>query len=166
MTSRVDGLNTSSTLAVSEAGRKISPRSVESSLGMKGGSKAPEWVAKVVDSCTWGPQIQYWITLNHLMIVTCSSTLPLLCEGKSLYQTLANFALFLISLCSKEAIGLRLRAWHRQHFQMECRSVVFLVDTFLWWPSIYGKWSWIATSLGKRKGLASPDLLSLMVTIY
>lgn len=43
MTSRPDGIKMSFTLAVSEAGRKVSPGRVESSLGMKGGSKAPEW---------------------------------------------------------------------------------------------------------------------------
>ena len=41
MTSRPDGIKMSSTLAVSEAGRKVSPGRVGSS--MKGGSKAPEW---------------------------------------------------------------------------------------------------------------------------
>lgn len=43
MTSRPDGIKMSFTLAVSEAGRKVSPGRVESSLVMKGVLKAPEW---------------------------------------------------------------------------------------------------------------------------
>lgn len=120
LTSRPVGIKTSSQVAMSEAGREILPVRVGCSLGMRGGSEAPEgprwWtVAQGVHRCSMDShhtRYYYWL-LDE-------SDIDML------------YSLFLISLCSKEATDLMLRAWNRQNFSMEISDFLLLVLLIFW----------------------------------
>lgn len=122
LTSRPVGVKIPSQVAMSEAGRETSPVSVGCSLGMRGDSEAPEWprwwtVAQGVHTCSMDSHHnQYSIWWRR----------------KPQSDTDMLYSLFLSSVCSKEATGLMLRAWDRQHFSMEISDFLLLVLLIFW----------------------------------